>query len=463
MKTIIYNKTIRIVDPTPGLYEDLASRLSYTDKSKEYQLKRMAKNPFLRASQAYIDIQQDLNSSLVSILEDGSIEFPTGLLEEAYIPGCNIDDQRCETGTKISLPWANKPFDLRPYQQDIVDILPDNRRGLIKLATGLGKTLTAVYTIRSIGKKTLVVCPSTAIADQFYEILVSAFGDQKIGYFGGGKKKIRDITVGIAQSVNNHLDEFKKIGLGLVIVDETHHIAALTFYSIASALGDVGRFYGLTATDFRSDGKDILIRAACGQTIVDKDVVWGIQNGYLAQPTFLVREIDSKNKDYPDDKLKNYKSHVLNSPTTKAQILKDAQAALAAGKKLMILVDELVHGEELAKQLGLPFAQGSDKNSEKYINDFNLGKVPGLIGSEGKLGEGVDTRPVQVLIMANFVAAKGAVLQAIGRGLRLTDTKKTCLIIDYRITNSKMFARHADSRLKLYRAITDKVVVSQQK
>ena len=820
MKIIITNKSATIVDPSSDLIEELWSRFSYKDKSKEFQLKKMSKNPFLRNSQAYKDISQSLDHSLLTQNPDGSVSFPVGLLSKFDVSGYEVEDLRKETGLKINLPWKTKPFDLRPYQQEAVDNLHSSYRGLVKLATGCGKTLTAVHAIRVIGRKTLVVCPSTTICDQFHEILCSAFGDDKVGYFGGGKKKIKDITVGIAASVSNHIEDFKKADLGAIFVDEClpyrqhisteegpteigslvskwekglplprvkswnskdqifeykeithcwrrvrsdlvtvkyskrkfqctpnhllltaegwkpagelitgdlligmtgdktekhitpefnsdqldflvgsflgdgsvgkagldkyrlsfthgikqydyakwkselihgsirilakngyaqtegvrvaskvfnlskempsdktycpdwiidsinakslavwfmddgsiskkgnsarlatcsfdeesvvklsnkltsmgieckpifikyrgirapgyweiyinkigtetlkrtigpyvhksmlykvnneefstytwntqflsyghglvhsvtpsvnnrtrtpyvfdievadnhnfivcsandnsgvvahncHHTPADTFYRIAEGLGEVGRLYGLTATDFRSDGKDILINAACGRVLVDYDVVWGIQNGFLAQPSFLIRSIDSNGKDYPDDKLKNYKSHVLNSTVTKAQILKDAQSSLAAGKKVMILVDEIAHGQELAQQLGLPFATGVDKNSDKYINDFNAGRVQGLIGTEGKLGEGVDTRPVQVLIMANFVAAKGAVLQAIGRGLRMTDTKKSCLIIDYRIINSRMLSRHCDSRIKIYKSITDKVIIS---
>lgn len=461
MKIIIENNMTTVLGPDKVFTSYLFSLFAFTDKSKEYQLKRMAKNPFLKASAGYQAVQNEVYQNLATKQPDGSIVFPSGLISlidwsNLQVP---IEDLRGDTGTTISLPWKQKPFDLRPYQEETVEAAVNSYRGLIKLATGLGKTLSATHLIRSLRRKTLVVCPSAAIADQFYNILCAAFGDDRVGYYGGGKKKIKDITVGIAQSVVNGVEQFKKTGLGVVIFDEVHHIAANTFFSIAKSLGDVGRMYGLTATDFRSDGKDMMITAGCGPTIIDYDVSWGIQNGYLATPSFLVRQLDTKAKDYPDDKLKNYKSHVLNCDVTKKQILSDAQQSLNAGKVVVILVDEISHGEELAKQLGLPFAQGNDKDSDKYINDFNAGKVKGLIGTEGKLGEGVDLRPTQVLIMANFVAAKGAVLQAIGRGLRMTENKKTCLIIDYKITNSKMFSRHCDSRIKIYKSMSDTVII----
>src|SRR6185369_11272473 len=125
-----------------------------------------------------------------------------------------------------------------------------------------GKTLVATHAIQRIKKKALVVCPTDSIARQFYDELVSAFGQNRVGFYGGGKKKINDITVGIAASVSKDADKFAAEDLGLVIVDECHHTPATTFFRINEKLAHVGRMFGLTATDFRSDGKDNLITAA---------------------------------------------------------------------------------------------------------------------------------------------------------------------------------------------------------
>jgi len=265
------------------------------------------------------------------------------------------------------------------------------------------------------------------------------------------------VTVGIAASVANHLEDFKKAGLGLVIIDETHHIAADTFYSIASALGETGKIFGLTATDFRSDGKDLLITAGCGPTLIRRDAKWGILNKWLANPIFFIKYVPTTGKDYSDDKLKNYQAHVLNSPEMKAQILSDAKSCLSKGLPTLILVDQVEHGLELAKQLNLKLATGKDKQSQTYINDFNSGKLQGLIGTKAMISEGVDTRNVAALILATFSASKGNVLQSIGRALRITETKKKVMIFDYCPLGSHMLRRHSDLRISYYRELTTEV------
>lgn len=455
MKIVITNKFTLVQNPTNEILQNLKRLLSYTDKGKQYQLKRAQKNPFQRNAGWIKKLEKEVHGTLLKDM-NGHAAFNSGL---AYLVEgvMEIEDRRCETGKKIAFPWKKKPFDPREYQQEAIDICLNNWRGVINFATGMGKTLTALHLIRSLGRKTLIVVPSDSIAQQFYSELCEAFGEDRIGFFGGGKKKIKDITVGIAASVIKATKQFKEEELGCIIFDEVHHIAASTFYDIASDLGDVGRIYGLTATDYRSDGKDIMINAGCGQVLIKRDIKWGIDNGFLAKPKFTIREIPTSGTDFKNNKLKSYKEHVLNDTVMRQQILMDVMNALNNNQSVLCLVSEVSHGEELSKQTGLPFAQGKDKKSQQYVEDLNAGKIPGLIGTDGRIGEGTDTKRVDVLILANFVASKGPVIQAIGRGLRIYGSKSECIVLDYIPQGSTMLKRHAMNRVGFYKEITSDV------
>lgn len=458
MKASMTNSTIVLRDADPKVKKRLTSLLTYKDKSKLYEFRRMSKyymsdHPKLLAVKAQIsgNLYEEKGRDLI---------MSAGFYDKIKELGVtSIFDQRHETGAKIALPWKTKPFDLRQYQEEAVELLEEYYRGLINLATGLGKTLIAIYAIRRIKRKTLVVCPGESIAEQFYEGLCSAFGEEKIGYYGGGKKKIRDITVGIAASVNNDIELFQKEDLGLVIFDEVHHIAANTFFNIGSGLSHVGKVFGLTATDFRSDGKDIMITAGCGEVLLRRDIKWGVENGWLAKPYFIVRKVPTEGYNYKNDKLKNYKAHVLNNQLMKQQIEGDIRKFLEAGKQVLCLVAEVAHGRELSKALGLPFATGVDKKSQEYVNQLNSGKIPGLIGTAGKISEGTDMQGLEILVLASFIASKGPVIQAVGRGLRKTKDKSYCLILDYVPEGSSMLTRHAYQRVQYYQEITDKVKI----
>ena len=818
MKIVINNADIVIQDADDKLIEALNKRLSYKDKSVEFQVRRMESNPYQRNSPYLDKLKKQMYGSLLKKVNDNEYVIPSGF--SGLLDKLNYEDNRCETGETISLAWNNKPFDPRPYQEEALEIMETSWRGTINFATGLGKTLTAVHAIRKFKKKSLIVCPGVSIADNFYEELCEAFGEHRVGYFGNSKKKIRDITVAIAGSVNNHIDKFKKADLGLVIFDECfpyrqnlvtdmgpmeigklvrmwendeklpliksfneasgrfefkkmtygwrkqredlveikiskrkikctpehkilttkgwkkaselkagelvvgnydlskeeqhivpslnsdqvqaligsflgdgcvtnisknrfrlkvlhgdrqsaycewkasifnvptrtvsnngyskkaavsftsksfdidvdipskkdtcpqwildnigplglaiwfmddgstskllnsariatcsfdeesqdrivgcfkrfgidcekrfvkysgrrypgyweiffkkegfkklikiiepfihpsmsykigkktcnipkvntefldygtvpvthvkniknktlknrkpyvfdievednhnfivcspageagvvahncHHIAASTFINIANGLADIGRMYGLTATNFRSDGKDVMIEAGVGPNIIKRDLIWGIKNGWLADPYIVVREVPTIGKDIPNDKIKNYKAHILKDETITRRIISDAQKMMAAGKSTLILVKEIEHGKMISEKLGLPLATGTDKQSKQYIKQLNCELIPGLVGTAQFIGEGTDTKNVDCLILVNFTASKGPLWQNLGRGLRIYNGRNKLIVLDYIPLGSKMLTRHAKQRIKYYEEITSNI------
>lgn len=463
MTTItLSNQKLEVVDPTPEILSFCSKNLTFVDKAKQYQLKRMGKNPYLRTTPAYAALQQAVKGKVYK-LDSNTLTMPSGfiaLFQETF-PTLPFTDSRVETGSKLSLPWVKTPHSLRDYQLEVVEALldPAKWRGIVNFATGLGKTLTAIHFIKRYKRNALIVCPSDSVAKQFYTQCIDAFGPSMVGFYGSGKKKINDITIGIAASITRNTDDFKKANFGVVIFDEIHHIAADTFYNIAEAVAGVGKVFGLTATDYRSDGKDVMITAGCGPVIARRDVKWGIENGYLADPYFLIREVETGGKDFKDNKVKNYKEHVLNNSIMKDKIYNDALNMMNAGKSVLVLVDEVEHGKELSEQLGIPFATGIDSKSQDYVDNLNASKIRGLVGTDGRIGEGTDTQNVDVLILANFVASKGPVIQSVGRSLRKTSTKDRCIILDYIPLGSEQLTRHAWGRVDYYREITDKVKI----
>jgi superfamily II DNA or RNA helicase len=457
----IYNDRLVITDPSKEMRKFIETTLVYKDKSKQYQLRRMSKNLWQRNSPAYTQLQSEVDGCLYEEIAPDKIAVSScfvELLKDKFNTLTPLD-LRGDTGSKVTLPWVNKPYDLRDYQEEAVDLMLRSPRGLINLATGLGKTLLATHFVQRYKRKALIVCPSESVAKQFYEQFVKCFGQSKVGFYGGGKKRICDLTVGIAASISKNITEFQNADLGCIILDETHHTPATTFFDISQGLAKTGKIFGLTATDYRSDGKDIMITAGCGPVLIRRDIKWGVENGWLAEPYFFVRQVHTSGKDYKDDKIKSYKEHVLNSPLMCQQIFDDAQKMMLAGKSVLILVDEVAHGKQLSISLGIPFATGVDSKSQQYVNDLNAGKIKGLVGTDGKIGEGSDTQNVDVLILANFVASKGPVTQAVGRGLRKQGTKTRCIILDYIPMGSTMLSRHGFNRVAYYQEITDKVKI----
>jgi type I site-specific restriction endonuclease len=81
------------------------------------------------------------------------------------------------------------------------------------------------------------------------------------------------------------------------------------------------------------------------------------------------------------------------------------------------------------------------------------------VGTASKIGEGTDTKNVDVLVLANFVASKGPLWQNLGRGLRIHGDNNQVIVLDYIPAGSKMLKRHAMQRLKYYQEVTDNIRV----
>ena len=72
------------------------------------------------------------------------------------------------------------------------------------------------------------------LMNQWHATLTNAFGDQlteEIGVLGGGSHEITALTVTTYDSAYRYIDEYGD-RFGLLITDETHHLAAETYLQI---------------------------------------------------------------------------------------------------------------------------------------------------------------------------------------------------------------------------------------
>ncbi len=72
---------------------------------------------------------------------------------------------------------TRRPF---PHQQEAVDTWwKQGGRGVVVLPTGTGKTFVAILAIAHAGRPTLVVTPTIALMNQWYDELRAAFGTRR--------------------------------------------------------------------------------------------------------------------------------------------------------------------------------------------------------------------------------------------------------------------------------------------
>jgi len=166
-------------------------------------------------------------------------------------------------------------YELREYQQDALDAWFDsNRRGVLELPTGAGKTIIALAAMAACDEPTLVVVPTIDLLEQWQRELETEF-ETPIGRLGGGEQRVEAVTVATYDSAYLRADELGD-RFGLVVFDEVHHLGAEGYQDIARLLAAPDRL-GLTATFERPDGAHETIADLVGSRVysIDTDELAG--------------------------------------------------------------------------------------------------------------------------------------------------------------------------------------------
>ncbi|MBN1893552.1 DEAD/DEAH box helicase, partial [bacterium] len=160
--------------------------------------------------------------------------------------------------------------DLFPHQEEALQAWENrNRRGSVVLPTGTGKTVVGLHAMARLGMSALVVCPTLDLMNQWYDRITDAFGIET-GILGGGFHEIRPVTVTTYDSAFRHMDRYGD-RFGLLIFDETHHLAAPTYLQIPEL--SIAPFrLGLTATYRRPDARHVELSRVLGPVVYEKRI-----------------------------------------------------------------------------------------------------------------------------------------------------------------------------------------------
>jgi superfamily II DNA or RNA helicase len=509
MSKIVIGPSQSIFTADQDLLKKVYNHFSFKDKSAESELFRLKKSLQFKERvllhenggelpEWYMDWKksklaelQDNLHVFVCEMKDSHLIVPTGLilsLQEyltEHAVSVVVNDQR-DFDLNCRVLKGEPPPTLRKPQQESLDRIlgadgVGKGVGLIRLATGVGKTALAQEVIRKLGHKAIFLVPSLPILRQTVKRFEEAFGKKNVKAFGGGKKQLGYVTVATYQSVYKaDPKDFEEIDL--VVADECHHVSADTFYDVMQVkLKNAAHRYGLTAFEERADNSTLLIEAAVGPVIYKYDAPEAIEDKYLARPTYIIYSVFQTRGFWTEYKMKNgtrtatsqkssvvydsdnflvaYRNWVLGNDILNSHIAGLTNQFVSEGKSILILVDEKEHGERLMKLIpNAGYAIGGGKDNEKLQKDFNSRTLKVLIGTS-TLGEGADTVPVDVLINLQGGASKSQTLQANGRALRNdpdengVPRKPDCLIIDFDFPLCRILNRHSKVRQKLHKTL----------
>jgi superfamily II DNA or RNA helicase len=144
------------------------------------------------------------------------------VIAAARADGVALVDQLAPTLGRRTGPWKVPP--LRAYQDDALRAFRAyDRRGVISLPTGSGKTRVAVAALAEHGRTALILCPTRALLWGWRRELDLWYGGP-VGVVGDGESSVQGVTLMTFESGYRHLD---RLGdrFATVIVDEAHHFA----------------------------------------------------------------------------------------------------------------------------------------------------------------------------------------------------------------------------------------------
>ncbi|WP_372911860.1 DEAD/DEAH box helicase family protein [Salinigranum sp.] len=193
--------------------------------------------------------------------------FRYGALRDVLDSRDDAYEDRVGTWSPLSLATA---YDLREYQRDALDAWHRaDRRGVVELPTGAGKTVVAIAAMVALELPTLVVVPTIDLLNQWRRELETEF-DVEVGQFGGGEQRQAAVTVSTYDSAYLRADD---VGgdFGLVVFDEVHHLGGEGYRDIARLLAAPARL-GLTATFERPDGAHEAVEELVGPRVYRLDV-----------------------------------------------------------------------------------------------------------------------------------------------------------------------------------------------
>ncbi|MDZ7746296.1 MAG: DEAD/DEAH box helicase family protein [Halobacteriales archaeon] len=178
-------------------------------------------------------------------------------------------DVRDDVLTLDELPELRSSYDLRDYQCAALDAWESaDRRGVLELPTGSGKTVIAIGAIERLATPTLVVVPTIDLLNQWREELEAEF-DVPVGQLGGGDQRVEPLTVATYDSAYLRADELGD-RFGLLVFDEVHHLGGEKYRDIARLMAAPARL-GLTATFERPDGAHEAIEELVGPKVYELD------------------------------------------------------------------------------------------------------------------------------------------------------------------------------------------------
>lgn len=403
-------------------------------------------------------------------LPRGCLEDVLALLADVHVTPV-IRDER-SSGRPLAVMFQGQ---LRPEQRAAAEAMLAHDTGVLSATTAFGKTVIAAWLIAKRGVNTLVLVHRRQLLDQWRERLSSFLGipAKEIGQIGGGRDRpTGSVDIALIQSLRRKgVVDDRVGGYGHLIVDECHHLPALSFEQVAR--GAKARFVaGLSATVVRKDGHHPIITMQCGPirhrvNARAQAAARPFDHEVIVRPT----SFQSTGAVHADRRVafQTLYQELTADEGRNRQICDDVVHAIENGRSPLVLTERKDHLDRLGALIServsnLLILRGGMGRKQREALAERLRSIPAhdsrVVLSTGKyIGEGFDDARLDTLMLTLPVSWRGTIAQYAGRLHRLYDGKREVRIYDYADLHEPMLARMFDRRCRGYEAVGYTIVL----
>jgi superfamily II DNA or RNA helicase len=372
-----------------------------------------------------------------------------------------LRDERC-IGTLIGTQFLGT---LTAEQHSAADVLLSHDTGVLAATTAFGKTVVACKLIAERGTNTLILVHRQQLLDQWVARL-RTFLDvdgAHIGVIRGGKKKPTGcIDVATIQSLVKKGEVSDLVAdYGHLVVDECHHLSAVSFEAVARA-AKAKYVFGLSATVTRKDGHHPIIFMQCGPIRYRVDAKKQAAARPFSHRVVIKRTAFRAERQHPDAiPIQELYGLLARDTARNDMIFNDVLLALEARRSPVVITERKDHLQAIAERL-TKFAKnvivlkgGMGAKQRQQVTDALHSVADGeervILATGRYLGEGFDDARLDTLFLTMPISWRGTLAQYAGRLHRFHAAKREVIIYDYVDGHEPLLAKMATRREAGYR------------
>ena len=334
----------------------------------------------------------------------------------------------------------------RDYQEEAIYRALTNKRGVLQLATGSGKSLVQYALVRYMiaeNKKVILVVPSISLVEQMYSDFKEYNWtniDKHVSLLYGGKEidRNKEVLITTWQSIYSKDVSFFNDFDGLII-DEAHQSSSLSLQNICKKCVNASYRIGLTGTLPKEEATKWTIYGYLGPTLYELKSKELIDRGVLSK--IEIKNVIAK---YPEEMCHSYSEYCIEQKTIidykrRFKVLDHIIEKLDEKDNTLVLVQRIEYLKHIVDylldnhqkyEILVIYGNTAPEEREKIRKSIDVKDNVILVCTYGTMSTGVSIKKINNIVFFESYKSEIKVLQSIGRGLRKHPDKEKVVLYD---------------------------------